>query len=421
MSESEIGSGSTPSLSEVLASLRAKWELGKQNGSDDARRHLEAIGRVATQRSTADNTRVGLENTLYELLAANGVAREVTALLAEYFPNDPWEPLLLAAGLLEKPFDGFGHPPYVPVGMGFPNRRALRAAGVHAHLQGGIWGKASEEAKSIVVSGGYEDDEDYGDEIIYTGQGGQDQATKRQVKDQVLTLGNAALVNSIATGRPVRVIRGSSGDRDHSPSEGLRYDGLYRVEKHWSQRGTSGFLVWRYQLRAVASTDSIDRNAATNAAKLSRSPRKIPAAAPTLGSQPTGNDTPDRKKGETQRIIRSTAVANWVKKIHNHTCQVCGTRIETPTGAYAEAAHVRPLGRPHNGPDTTDNVLCLCPNHHVEFDFGMITINADGTVLERGSRQHGYKLRQHSEHPINAEHLKHHRDHHESQKAAGTD
>jgi hypothetical protein len=23
------------------------------------------------------------------------------------------------------------------------------------------------------------------------------------------------------------------------------------------------------------------------------------------------------------------------------------------------------VGRPHNGPDTADNVLCLCPNDHV--------------------------------------------------------
>jgi len=38
--------------------------------------------------------------------------------------------------------------------------------------------------------------------------------------------------------------------------------------------------------------------------------------------------------------------------------------------AYAEGAHIKPLGSPHDGPDTPDNVLCLCPNDHLLFDHG---------------------------------------------------
>ena len=34
----------------------------------------------------------------------------------------------------------------------------------------------------------------------------------------------------------------------------------------------------------------------------------------------------------------------------------------------AIGAHIKDLGRPHNGPDTEENVLCLCPNHHALFD-----------------------------------------------------
>jgi putative restriction endonuclease len=34
---------------------------------------------------------------------------------------------------------------------------------------------------SIVLSGGYVDDEDLGDMIIYTGEGGRDAATGRQI------------------------------------------------------------------------------------------------------------------------------------------------------------------------------------------------------------------------------------------------
>jgi hypothetical protein len=69
-----------------------------------------------------------------------------------------------------------------------------------------------------VVSGGYIDDEDFGDELIYTGHGGNDPATKQQIADQELDApGNAGLARSQLDGLPVRVIRGASGDPAYSP------------------------------------------------------------------------------------------------------------------------------------------------------------------------------------------------------------
>ncbi len=51
-------------------------------------------------------------------------------------------------------------------------------------------------------------------------------------------------------------------------------------------------------------------------------------------------------------------------------------------------AHIRPLRRPHDGPDDESNILCLCPNHHVEIDKGGLyitdTLNvhaAGGTLI----------------------------------------
>ena len=40
-----------------------------------------------------------------------------------------------------------------------------------------------------------------------------------------------------------------------------------------------------------------------------------------------------------------------------------------------------PLGRPHNGPDTFDNLLCLCPNHHFLFDVGAFGIGDDLSLI----------------------------------------
>ena len=55
----------------------------------------------------------------------------------------------------------------------------------------GIHGRESEGSYSIVLSGGYEDDEDEGDEFTYSGSGGRDlsgnKRTAKQSYDQKLT------------------------------------------------------------------------------------------------------------------------------------------------------------------------------------------------------------------------------------------
>ena len=75
--------------------------------------------------------------------------------------------------------------------------------------------------------GGYEDDEDHGDVIVYTGYGGRDSATGKQVSDQPFSMWNRALAYSSLNGFPVRVIRGAGHDSPYSPSTGYSYDGLF--------------------------------------------------------------------------------------------------------------------------------------------------------------------------------------------------
>jgi HNH endonuclease len=92
---------------------------------------------------------------------------------------------------------------------------------------------------------------------------------------------------------------------------------------------------------------------------------------------PAGKDFPNRQELTVTRILRDTKVGKWVKQLHNFTCQICGTRLVTPAGAYAETCHIKPLGRPHNGPDSPENTLCLCPNCHVLLDEFAVWINDD--------------------------------------------
>ena len=46
-------------------------------------------------------------------------------------------------------------------------------------------------------------------------------------------------------------------------------------------------------------------------------------------------------------------------------------------GAIAVGAHIRALGRPHDGPDDITNIICLCPNHHAQFDAFSFYIDAE--------------------------------------------
>jgi putative restriction endonuclease len=286
----------------------------------------------------------------------------------------------------------FGAIPDVPVGSAFGSRRAAADAGVHRPLQAGISGGAQTGAESIVVSGGYEDDEDHGDTIIYTGHGGNDPQTGRQVADQTLTRQNLALAVSSDRGLPVRVLRGAHGDPQHSPASGYRYDGLYYVERYWKEKGRSGFDIWRYRLVGSPPSDPV-----TN---------PPPERAPAQRSAPTSST--EQSYATVQRIVRNTAVTEWVKELYDFACQVCDTRLETPAGPYAEGAHVRPMGRPHNGPDAVNNVLCLCPNHHVLFDRGVFGITKSGEVLDRRTGGQIAVLTVRDEHALDPGQLRYH-------------
>jgi putative restriction endonuclease len=265
----------------------------------------------------------------------------------------------------------FGSISAVPPGAIFNSRRELADAGVHRPLQAGISGSGAEGADSIVVSGGYEDDADYGDVVVYTGHGGNDPGSGKQVADQILERGNLALARSSDQGLPVRVVRGAGGDPAFSPASGYRYDGLFFVAEYWQDIGKSGYRVWRFRL--VQDQPSAN---------------ETPAGGPAPGGDP------GVKYSTVQRVVRNTAVTQWVKELHDFVCQVCGERLQTDSGGYAEGAHIRPRGRPHNGPDVIKNVLCLCPNDHVRLDRGAIVISDALEVVDRrtGTVETGLRL-----------------------------
>lgn len=286
----------------------------------------------------------------------------------------------------------FGEVPGYPVGTAFASRAALSEAQVHRPTMAGISGNGREGADSIVVSGGYEDDEDYGDELIYTGHGGNDAATKQQVADQHIDApGNAGLARSQLDGLPVRVIRGAGGEAAYSPQIGLRYDGLFRVANHWSKTGRSGYRIWQFHLIELRAGET--------------------TALPSDVQPPVGRTGPvPRVAAVVQRQVRSSAVVEAVKRWHSYRCQVCGVTLRVAAGPYAEGAHIRPLGRPHLGPDAPENVLCLCPNDHVLFDNGALYLLDDLTVVDASTGRKLGVLHQQRNHHVDRAHVRYHRE-----------
>jgi predicted restriction endonuclease len=357
---SALGGGSESHVAAypVLALVNSElWELeaSKQAPAAHSSRAIRWINE--------QDPLVGLSAGAYTLLA-DDVAFSQFALAAVGKLDEAQARLVLDYFDIDLPvFRGFGEVPGVEVGTVFADRTVLSERQAHRAAQGGITGTQQTGAESVVVSGGYEDDEDYGDLLIYTGHGGRDEKTGRQIADQKPDApGNAALITSHLTGAPVRVIRGPDRRNPYAPASGYRYDGLFLVERTWQERGRSGFLVCRYRLVRLE-------------------PDAVPAEDPGIPTRPlqlpSGNISPSRRSTTADRIARRAALAKAIKRFHDYTCQVCDTRLVISGQGYAEGAHIRPLGRPHDGTDTPDNLLCLCPNCHVLFDNGAILIEDD--------------------------------------------
>jgi putative restriction endonuclease len=273
-----------------------------------------------------------------------------------------------------------GEVPGVPVGSTFADRRALHDRGVHRGLMKGI----AKAGSSIVLSGGYVDDEDVGDSVIYTGEGGRDPNTGAQIGDQELSRGNLALVRNYEEGLPVRVVRGHNHPSPFAPPSGYRYDGLFRIDRFWCDHGKDGFNIFRFRLERIRD-DSVEK--------------------PSEESSAGDEHKPARRESIVSRVIRNTRIGREVKLLYDNRCQVCQTQVMTPAGPYAECCHIRPLGAPHNGPDTPENVLCLCPNCHVAFDSFGFTISDDLTTSHRPTK----RLTVSPKHDLSAAYLRYHR------------
>ncbi|CAL9752376.1 unnamed protein product, partial [Musa acuminata subsp. burmannicoides] len=153
--------------------------------------------------------------------------------------------------------------PGINVGDVFFFRMELCVLGLHGQSQAGIdYVPASRSATgepiatSIIVSGGYEDDEDSGLVLVYTGHGGRGSNMLKHCTDQKLEGGNLAMERSMNYGIEIRVIRGLKSNR--SPIGKIYvYDGLYKIVNCWMDVGKSGFGIYKYKLLRIEGQDEM--------------------------------------------------------------------------------------------------------------------------------------------------------------------
>lgn len=161
-----------------------------------------------------------------------------------------------------------GHVPGIAIGVRFYGRAEVAAVGLHRHWLCGISYISKKEspygaevATGIVVSGGYEDDEDNGTDLTYTGQGGNDLlGRKKQLADQKWDRGNVAMRNAQQKGVPVRVIR-ANPDKQAPYGRVFIYDGLYDVIASEEKFGVSGCDSFAF-LRCIVGQRATSKPAA---------------------------------------------------------------------------------------------------------------------------------------------------------------
>jgi predicted HNH restriction endonuclease len=99
---------------------------------------------------------------------------------------------------------------------------------------------------------------------------------------------------------------------------------------------------------------------------------------PTLKKKPITELIPSSIKKDLKKIqtttlrrVRDTKKAEQLKRTYSNQCQICNYSFpEYVEKGYSEVHHVWPMAE--KGDDDFDNMLVLCPNHHTEFDYGVI-------------------------------------------------
>ena len=84
----------------------------------------------------------------------------------------------------------------------------------------------------------------------------------------------------------------------------------------------------------------------------------------------------------TKRPFRDAAFKHNVRLAYNSTCAMTGIKLINGGGrCEIEAAHIRPIGDGHNGPDSVRNGLALSRTVHWMFDRGLVSLSNEYKIF----------------------------------------
>ncbi|WP_152040274.1 HNH endonuclease [Salinigranum salinum] len=139
-------------------------------------------------------------------------------------------------------------------------------------------------------------------------------------------------------------------------------------------------------------------------------PREVEKTSETVLEQ-LGTESPKRRSTVQDQVQRDQRLVEELKCLYDHRCQICETRLQQSSNkGYSEVHHLQPLGSPHDGPDVSENMIVLCPNHHADFDNGMVRIEPDSLQIthEYDTEISGHSLSVHSDHEVGEVYLQYH-------------
>lgn len=176
------------------------------------------------------------------------------------------------------------------------------------------------------------------------------------------------------------------GNRKYEPSKFKKYVQSLGIlnSKDWELMTTRNYPIWKHHIDAAKQellqmlVENRDGSFSILNKKFNKAYNKISDYISVI--EPPKQEflekeeyPPEKVTTTITRSVRDTALSNEVKEERKYRCQVCGIRLSIKGKGYAETHHIKPLG--HDGPDTKTNMLVLCPNHHILFDYGEIAIS----------------------------------------------
>lgn len=243
---------------------------------------------------------------------------------------------------------------------------------------------------------GYRDDFQEDGTIIYTGEG--------QEGDMTYDGGNKAIGDHQEEGRELHFF-------ENAESGMVQYLGQYECANWFREQlpDTQGEMrsAIRFELQPVE--EGLSRGGTGPAG------REASVADEETESEmielPSGNEQIERREITAERIERDSAVIQSLKELYDDTCQVCGDRRLQDRGeGFSHAHHLMPLGKPHDGPDVPKNVIIVCPNHHEDFEHGMLTIDPQTLEIDHEYEEgiSGETIDTKGDHDVGAQYLAYH-------------